>query len=191
MVSKIEIKLLLHDLKSLNSELINKKKKLDYINIYFRDKIQDINNTTEDIIVEQKQNFSENINNENTIEEVKSVKNIDIINDNNKKIYREIVLLTHPDKLDNNDNKNEYLNLYRNATDNKNNISQLLIIADELNINIENYLNDDNIVNVKDNINIIKSQLLHIEQMQVWKWYHTENEKVKEILLKNFKQKYN
>ena len=191
MVSKIEIKLLLHDLKSLNSELINKKKKLDYINIYFRDKIQDINNTTEDIIVEQKQNFSENINNENTIEEVKSVKNIDIINDNNKKIYREIVLLTHTDKLDNNDNKNEYLNLYRNATDNKNNISQLLIIADELNINIENYLNDDNIVNVKDNINIIKSQLLHIEQMQVWKWYHTENEKVKEILLKNFKQKYN
>lgn len=198
MKSKIEIKLLLHDLKSLNSELTNKRKKLDYINLYVRDRISnnDIKIETDKInnSINDNKHYDNNEDNETLNENYTPIENLEItkkdifLNENTKKIYREIVLITHPDKLEDNDKRNEYLNYYRDATDakNKNNISLLLIIADELNINCEEYLNDENIINIKDNINIIKSQLLHIEQMNIWKWYHTENEKLKDILLKNF-----
>jgi hypothetical protein len=208
---ELEIKILLHDLKSLNSELENKKKKLEYISIYFNTKINtnndiniNFNNDTENInntnnndindnINNNKENIEDNINIEdnynNIIDDIaldlkKNIdKNIDL-----KKIYREIVILTHPDKIKDKENKDNLIDLYKIATDakNKNNIAQLLLVAEELKIEYEKYLTEESLIKLKDNINILKSQLLHIEQTIPWKWYHMENEKLKNIVISNY-----
>lgn len=102
-----------------------------------------------------------------------------------RKLYREIVKQTHPDKI-----KNEKLNnLYIDAGKSYDNqdIFNIYSICDELGIiyeleESENYILKDKIKYIKDKINFIQSTF-------TWQWYYTEEEIEKNNIIKEYVKK--
>lgn len=100
-----------------------------------------------------------------------------------KKIYREIVKLTHPDKV-----KVKKLNdLYLKATDyyDSNDIVGLYSICNELGIEYELDESDNESILLK--IKSLKGKIGFIESTFTWKWYSAK-EKEKENLILNYIQ---
>lgn len=127
---------------------------------------------------------------EASIEEESSIiedENIDnIISDEKlpevKKVYREIVKLTHPDKI-----KNKRLNdFYIKSTElyNNNDKIGLYKICDELGITYEMDENDSEVI--EDKINALKRKINFLESTFTWKWFNTKDEKAKERILLDF-----
>ena len=88
-----------------------------------------------------------------------------------KKLYRNIVKATHPDKI-----KNSILNdLYMEATKayENNDIVTLYKVCSDLNISFD--LPDDFIVRVKDRIDLIKKQVSFLENTYTFKWIKSSN----------------
>lgn len=109
------------------------------------------------------------------------------VNKDGKKIYREIVNKTHPDKLINMDEeeKTELESLYNEASiaKNKNDLDSLFRIASKLKIENEEV--------TVDSINRIEQQIkekeTNIEKMHkdvAWIWYYA-NKKERDIILEN------
>jgi hypothetical protein len=102
-----------------------------------------------------------------------------------RKLYREIVKQTHPDKI-----KNEKLNnLYIDAGKSYDNqdIFNIYSICDELGISYEldeseNYILKDKIKYIQDKINFIQSTF-------TWHWYYTEEEIEKNNIIKEYVKK--
>lgn len=96
-----------------------------------------------------------------------------------KKLYREIVKRTHPDKI-----KNKKMNeLYLRSTFfyESNDIAGIYSICDELNIEYEVDEKDNKMIS--DKIKNLKSRINFMESTITWKWFHSENEKEKEQLI--------
>lgn len=99
-----------------------------------------------------------------------------------KKLYRDIVKLTHPDKV-----KNEKLNiLYINATSlyDKNDLTGIYSICDELGIEYE--IDEDDNVIISDKINSIKQRISFMEQTFTWKWYYSKEQQEKDNIILTF-----
>lgn len=99
-----------------------------------------------------------------------------------KKVYREIVKLTHPDKI-----KDKRLNdYYIKATDlyNDNDKIGLYKICDELGIEYQIDENDTEII--EDKINTLKRKINFLESTFTWKWFNTKDEKSRERILLDF-----
>jgi hypothetical protein len=102
-----------------------------------------------------------------------------------KKLYREIVKQTHPDKI-----KNEKLNnLYIEAGKSyeNNDLFNIYSICDELGIiyeldESENYIIKDKIKSLQDKINFIQSTF-------TWQWYYSEEEIEKNNIIKEYVKK--
>jgi hypothetical protein len=102
-----------------------------------------------------------------------------------KKLYREIVKQTHPDKI-----KNEKLNnLYIEAGKSyeNNDLFNIYSICDELDIiyeldESENYIIKDKIKSLQDKINFIQSTF-------TWQWYYSEEEIEKNNIIKEYVKK--
>lgn len=99
-----------------------------------------------------------------------------------KKIYREIVKLTHPDKI-----KDKRLNdFYIKSTElyNDNDKIGLYKICDELGIVYDIDENDSEFI--EDKINTLKRKINFLESTFTWKWFNTKDEKVRERILLDF-----
>ena len=99
-----------------------------------------------------------------------------------KKIYREIVKATHPDKI-----TNKKLNdLYIQATKFYNNkdIISIYSICDELDIEYEVDENDNTLI--LDKINKFKGRISFMESTLTWAWYHSENDDEKDQIIMNY-----
>lgn len=125
------------------------------------------------------------INQEEFINEEQSKEDDVMINEKSpevKKVYREIVKLTHPDKI-----KDKRLNdYYIKATDlyNDNDKIGLYKICDELGIEYQIDENDTEII--EDKINTLKRKINFLESTFTWKWFNTKDEKSRERILLDF-----
>jgi hypothetical protein len=123
------------------------------------------------------ENSEEPIEEEEEEEDTKDVKSSKI-----KKLYREIVKLTHPDKTDNK-KLNEY---YIQGTEcyNDNDKIGMYIICGELNIEYE--MDDDDNTHIKTKIDVLKGKIDFIESTFTYKWAGLETEEEKIELIKSF-----
>lgn len=99
-----------------------------------------------------------------------------------KKLYREIVKLTHPDKIK--DNKlNEF---YIEATKyyNENNSIGIYKICGDLNIEYD--LDDSDELTIKNRIKWLKDKINFLESTFTWKWANTEDENERERIIVEF-----
>jgi hypothetical protein len=130
--------------------------------------------------IENEKIESENI--EENEEEVKNQSHLSVI----KKLYREIVKITHPDKI-----KNSRLNeLYLKSTQyyDSNNKIGIYAVCNELNINYE--ISDDDIELIYGEIKKYQQKINFIESTYTWKWYNCDDDGLKNQILVNYiKQK--
>jgi hypothetical protein len=99
-----------------------------------------------------------------------------------KKLYREIVKITHPDKT-----KDVDLNkIYIEATDyyDENNIIGIYKICNDLNIDYEMDENDHSMI--KNRISQLKEKIKFLEATFTWNWYNAENDEIKNQILMNY-----
>lgn len=99
-----------------------------------------------------------------------------------KKLYREIVKLTHPDKI----NDLVLNELYIKATEYYNNIDKMGIykICNDLNIFYE--IDEEDDILIKEKIDFYKNKIKFMESTYTWKWLNTENEIEKNLILMSF-----
>jgi hypothetical protein len=124
--------------------------------------------------------------------EAKSVKkiepkiNIDEIDNNTKvklkKIYRDIVKLTHPDKVDSEELKELYL-LAKDAYESFD-LFELYFIGKSLNLNFKLSLEESKILN--ELIEYKKNEIKELESSFVWLWINSDNEIEKNMLVYKF-----
>lgn len=113
---------------------------------------------------------------------------LNIVSDSTKKkirkIYREIVKITHPDKI----NSDMYLDVYVNATKaaDEYNIFDLFTICVELNIEIELDFEDIDVLNFL--IQSKKNEIKKIESSFIWLWINAQNEEEKDKVVNMFVQ---
>lgn len=131
--------------------------------------------TIEDDTIDTQDESEYTSQNEENIEDKESISII-------KKLYREIVKLTHPDKA-----KNKNLNdIYLKATkfyDESNKIG-IYSICDELNINYD--IEEDDIVLISNEIKKIQEKISFIESTYTWQWYNCKDEVLKNQILINY-----
>ena len=103
-----------------------------------------------------------------------------------KKIYRNIVKKTHPDKV----NSEELNELYIKATECyiKYDIFELYFISKTLNIKIKLSLDETNTLNQL--IELKKTELKSIESSLIWLWLNSQNDDEKNKLVDNFINKH-
>ena len=163
-----------NNIKEKNKKDFEEKQKV-YINI------ENNNDNDNDNDNEQSKN-NESENNENNIEMINKSDRLELP-DSIKSIYRKIVMITHPDK--NMNENNTYNDYYKKTIEAKNNndISLILYIAYKLNLDDiydieEQYFND-----IKIKINDLKTKSEGIDMNSFWIWYHTDNVKLKRIMV--------
>lgn len=129
---------------------------------------------TDDTEIEEE----ESVDIEEDEKEVKDKKSISEI----KKLYREIVKLTHPDKV-----KNKRLNeVYLKATkyyDDGNKIG-IYAVCNELLIEYE--IKTEDIQLIYDEIKKYQQKINFLESTYTWKWYNCENDEQKNQILINY-----
>ena len=99
-----------------------------------------------------------------------------------KSLYRSIVKSTHPDKVD-----NKRLNhLYKQATEayDNNDLITLYKVSSELDINIE--FNGDLINQIRNKIDLLKSQTKMLESTFTFKWIKSDDESEKNKIILEF-----
>lgn len=99
-----------------------------------------------------------------------------------KKLYREIVKLTHPDKI-----KDKELNdLYIEATEYYNNNDKIGIykVCNELNIHCDIDEEDEYFIKIK--IEELKKKISFLESTFTWMWFNTENTEDREKIILQF-----
>lgn len=103
-----------------------------------------------------------------------------------KKLYREIVKKTHPDKT----NSEDLINLYMKATiaSDDYNLFELFIICIELNIDIDIDINDKDTLTVL--IEMKKNELKSIESSFIWLYHTSKTEEEKNKLVELFVKKH-
>jgi hypothetical protein len=125
---------------------------------------------------ENSEDESEDI--EKVEEETKDRKSVSEI----KRLYREIVKLTHPDKV-----KNKKLNeMYLKATkyyDDNNKIG-IYAVCNELSIQYE--IKTEDIQLIYDEIKRLQQKINFLESTYTWKWYNCEDEEQKSQILLNY-----
>ena len=108
------------------------------------------------------------------------------VKDKVKKLYREIVKKTHPDKVDSED----LINLYMSATiaADEYNLMELFIICDQLSINFEiDFEDKGTLISL---IEMKKKELKDIESSFIWIYYMAKTEEEKNKLVELFVKKH-
>ena len=179
-LKKLQIKKLIQEYEFLLTESEYVKEIVDENKSVFLDAAQEVRKKLNIPIPEPKTN-NENVESE-SINEKKPHNISDSTKSKVKKIYREIVKLTHPDKT----NSEKMIEIYRNATmaaDNHN-ILDLFQICVELQIPIE--LDMDDIDVLKFLIKIKKDDIKKIESSFIWLWLNAKTEDEKNKLIELF-----
>lgn len=151
----------------------------------FKREIINSNYNNETDLMEPNKNLSLYVNDNIDSDNVESDSNINLNNndiniDNHselskikkiiKKLYHSISILTHPDKIKD-DNLNKLFVLSQNAYENDN-LIQLLSIQVKLDIDFQLDLDNDCIELIQDNINDLSNNIEEIKNKNAWVWYH-------------------
>lgn len=99
-----------------------------------------------------------------------------------KKLYREIVKLTHPDKVKN----NKYNELYIKSSKYYESFDKIGIysICNELEIEYE--IEEEDVILINEQISGLKDKINFLESTFAWQWYNCEDEMLKSQILVNF-----
>lgn len=103
-----------------------------------------------------------------------------------KKIYRDIVKITHPDKLD----SEEYLDTYIKAKESysDNNLLELYMICVELNIDVE--LEGEDVENILEVLILKRKEMSDLESSFLWLWVHAPTQEIKDEIVLKFINKH-
>lgn len=99
-----------------------------------------------------------------------------------KKFYREVVKLTHPDKVSDENSKDLYIKATKYYEDND--LIAMYSICAELKIDFELDEVDNALIKIK--INNIKERIEFMEKTFTWKWYHTDSDEERRTLVLNY-----
>jgi len=107
-----------------------------------------------------------------------------------KKLYRKIVMLSHPDKnedLDDDEEKARLTVLYKEATKAYNDVdmSTLIRIAVELGLNPPDPT-EEQLKGLHDKVNDIKLDIATIEHTVAWVWYYSNEEERQTLIHKHY-----
>ena len=99
-----------------------------------------------------------------------------------KKLYREIVKLTHTDKV----NDSKLNDIYIKSTKNydENDLISIYAICSELHIEYESDETDN--VFISDRITVLKERINFMESTFTWKWYTADDNRQKDDVLMNY-----
>jgi hypothetical protein len=126
-----------------------------------------------------------NLDDEKVYKNIKDIKEeLDNFDQNNKseklkKLYREIVKITHPDKIFNKKLNDIYIKA--NIMYNTNDIAGIYSICNDLKIDYDVDELDEENINIK--INTLKERIKFIESTITWKWHYSKTPKEKEQLV--------
>ena len=179
-LKKLQIKKLIQEYEFLLTESEYVKEIVDENKPVFLDAAQEVRKKLNIPISEPKTNNSENNKNESINEKPENVS--DSTKSKVKKIYREIVKLTHPDRT----NSEELVEIYRKATtaaDNYN-VLELFQICVELKIPIELDMEDVDVLNFL--INNKRENIKKIEASFIWLWLNAKTDEEKNKLVEMF-----
>jgi len=109
------------------------------------------------------------------------------------KLFKEIAVKTHPDKRY---TEQDETFVEANKANDQNDLSTLLSIAEELDIDISEYINNE--ILLEHHSNELDSKIQEIKQRLPWIWYHSKDEyrnsmkkSIEQILNKNDTQSKN
>ena len=188
-LKQLEIKKLLTEYDYL---VIDEEIKTEVVNEYlpkFTEEINEFTNKIEGKKEEEKKKVKKDINvkekqpKENKVKKV--IEDDDLpkeTKDRLKKLFREIVKKTHPDKTKSEDLIDVYIKS-KEAYE-SNDILKLAYYANKVDINVE--LSDMEIQLLNDLIIYKKDELSEIEKSWLWKWYKANTETEKDIIIKMF-----
>jgi hypothetical protein len=196
-LKNLEIKKVLKELEFIQSDFEYRNEIVNEADTLFIDSINTFLESHPDLKEIYDTKISEKINNSikkqeeiNELDDIKeveleetpeSIKNKEVISAI-KKLYREIVKLTHPDKV-----KDLKLNdLYLKATeyyDSGNKIG-IYAVCNELNIQYE--ISDDDIGLIYDEIKSYQQKINFIESTYTWQWYNCQNGVEKDQIMLNY-----
>jgi hypothetical protein len=194
-LKKLEINRLIKEFEYLESDYEYKSELIKESSSNFLNSVDEILDTNSDlrIIYEEKNGKGESIyfkeyNDEDSNTEVYNEEEYnkeDTRTDRIKKLYREIVKITHPDKI-----RNPKLNnLYIEASEYYylNDMMGIYKICDDLLIDIN--VDNDDIEFMKSNIDILKQKILFLENSHIWGWYNEIDQKKNNIVLEFIRSK--
>ena len=153
----------------------------------YDDKITEKINKTIEKIQKKSNDETENSENKNVQDDIPSIEehkndedktNISQI----KKLYREIVKLTHPDKVKS--NKHNELYIKSSKYYESGNKIGIYSICNELDIEYE--IEEDDVILISEQISSLKNKINFIESTFAWQWYNCEDEMLKSQILLNF-----
>ena len=184
-LKKLEIKKIFQE---YNLLLIDDEYKKEIVNEYRSEFLTQIENRKKELGIKPEESKVENIESSGkTTEPTKTIINVDDKTKKKiKKIYKEIVKKTHPDKVTSEDLTELYMKA-TSAADNYN-LFELFIICIELNIEIE-VDEDDKEILIKL-IEMKKEELRNIEVSFIWLYANSKTEEEKNNLIDLFVQKH-
>lgn len=99
-----------------------------------------------------------------------------------RKFYREIVKATHPDKV----NDKKLNDIYIKSTElyNNNDKVGLYKVCNTLGIDLE--IKEGDTILIEDKINTLKSKISFLESTFTWRWFNTQDDKIKERIVLDF-----
>ena len=205
-MKKIQKKLLFLELENVKSTYDRKIKLLDNIIMYYLDEDSLPNTETndntdvkkyEEEIFENEEVLGEDTTEEQTGEkqeekeiEEKEKQKVESLPPDIKNIYRKIMMITHPDKIKNKSNKDEYLDYYRKAVEakNTNNKTDIIYIAYKLNIEEVFSLDVAYFQHLKFKISQLNLETKGIERSPYWVWYYSDSDEIKNIMNSQIKK---
>ena len=154
----------------------------------YDDKITEKINKTIEKIQKKSNDETENSENKNVQDDISSIEE-EQKNDEDKanisqikKLYREIVKLTHPDKVKS--NKHNELYIKSSKYYESGNKIGIYSICNELDIECE--IEEDDVILISEQISSLKNKINFIESTFAWQWYNCEDEMLKSQILLNF-----
>jgi len=154
----------------------------------YDDKITEKINKTIEKIQKKSNDETENSENKNVQDDISSIEE-EHKNDEDKtnisqikKLYREIVKLTHPDKVKS--NKHNELYIKSSKYYESGNKIGIYSICNELDIEYE--IEEDDVILISEQISSLKNKINFIESTFAWQWYNCEDEMLKSQILLNF-----
>jgi len=188
-LKQLEIKKLLTEYDYL---VIDEEIKTEVVNEYlpkFTEEINEFTNKIEGKKEEEKKEVKKGIDVNNGKPKEKEIKKVieddDLpkeTKDRIKKLFREIVKKTHPDKTKSED----LIDIYIKSKEayESNDILKLAYYANKVDINVE--LSDMEIQLLNDLIIYKKEELSEIEKSWLWKWYKANTESERDVIIKMF-----
>lgn len=184
-LKKLEIKKIFQE---YNLLLVDDEYKKEMVNEYRSEFLTQIENKKKELGIQPEEPKVENIESSGkTTEPTKTIINVDDETKKKlKKIYKEIVKKTHPDKI----NSEVYLDMYIKSKKayEENNIIDLYSICIDLKIDFD--YDDNDIKSMVEIINDKKMKLKNLESSYLWLWVHSQDESEKEKIISLFIQAY-